>query len=58
MRITADEIRLLTFVIVALLVGATVRHWRQIQRASLHSQIENGAPTTPVQVGRNAHRTK
>ena len=32
MRITADEIRLIAFVICALLIGSTVKHWRDIHR--------------------------
>lgn len=33
MRLTTDEIRLIAFVILGLLIGATVKHWRDVQRA-------------------------
>ena len=34
MRLTIDEIRLIAFIVMGLLVGATVKHWREIQRAN------------------------
>ena len=33
MRMTIDEIRLVAFIVLGLLVGATVKHWRDVQRA-------------------------
>ena len=33
MRLTFDEIRLIAFVVLGLLVGASVKHWRDVQRA-------------------------
>ena len=33
MRMTYDEIRLAAFIVLGLLVGATVKHWRDVQRA-------------------------
>ena len=32
MRLTFDEIRLIAFVVLGLLVGATVKHWRDVHR--------------------------
>ena len=32
MRMTTDEIRLVAFVLIALVVGSAVSHWRKIQR--------------------------
>ena len=34
MRLTVDEIKLIAFVVLGLLVGATVKHHRDIQRAN------------------------
>ena len=34
MRLTVDEIKLIAFIVLGLLVGATVKHWRDIQRAN------------------------
>ena len=33
MRLTVDEIKLIAFVVLGLLVGATTKHYRDVQRA-------------------------
>ncbi len=48
MRITPDEIRLIAFILVALLVGAAVSHRRQIQRD--HSNKSPSAQSSSPQV--------
>ena len=49
MRLTTDEIRLIAFVIMGLLIGATVKHWRDVQRAiAAPPGLENTAPAAPV----------
>ena len=46
MRVTPDEIRLVAFVLIALIVGATVSHWRQTQR---NQRSERPAVQVPAQ---------
>lgn len=46
MRITPDEIRLIAFVLIALLVGAVTSHWRQTQR---DQKSEKSAMQIPAQ---------
>lgn len=46
-RITPDEVRLIAFIIGALLVGACVKHWRDIQREP-PAQSVFPAPAVPT----------
>ena len=45
MRMTVDEIRLVTFIILGLLVGAIVKNWRDAQRALLLPVHESALAT-------------
>ena len=51
MRLTVDEIKLIAFVVLGLLVGATVKHYRDIQRA-------NAAPSAQVNGSRKPTGTR
>ena len=48
MRLTHEEIRLIAFVVLGLFVGATVEHWRDIQRAKAEPPARLDGPRKPV----------
>ena len=47
MRITPDEIRLVAFILIALIVGSAASHWRQTQR---DQRMGKPATQVPAQV--------
>ena len=53
MRMTVDEIRLVAFIILGLLVGATVKHWRDVQRALSNPAPESAPAIRKTPDGRN-----
>ena len=48
MRLTHDEIRLIAFVVLGLLVGVTVKHWRDIKRAKAEQPAQLDGPRKPM----------
>ena len=47
MRLTVDEIKLIAFIVLGLLVGATVKHYRDIQRANAAPPAQH-SPAPPA----------
>ena len=50
MRLTADEIKLVVFLVVALLVGVTVKHYRHRDRLQLPPPAEQSISASKAEV--------
>jgi hypothetical protein len=48
MKLTRDEIRLVVFILVALVLGAAVKNYRDKQRMAIPSPAPRVAPGTPA----------
>ncbi len=48
MRLTVDEIKLIAFIVLGLLVGATVKHYRDTQRANAEPPAQVDGPRKPM----------
>ena len=53
MRLTVDEIKLIAFIVLGLLVGATVKHYRDIQRANAEppAQVDGSRKPMGTRIG-------